>query len=58
MIKKYLSLITIIFFINITHYQAVISAGPKSKGDQDLSFLNAKNSNFKKGLDAIKQAKK
>ena len=58
MIKKYLSLIYIIFFINITHYQTVNSAGPKSKGDQDLSFLNAKNSNFKKGLDAIKQAKK
>ena len=32
--------------------------GAQSTGREDLSFLNAKNSNFKKGKDALKQALK
>lgn len=32
--------------------------GAQSDGREDLSFLNVKNSNFKKGKDAFKQAQK
>ena len=58
MIKKYLFLSLTIFFINISVYHIGNTQDAKSQGGEDLSFLNVTNSNFKKGLDAIKQAKK
>ena len=30
----------------------------EKRGREDLSFLNVKNSNFKKGIDALKRASK
>jgi tetratricopeptide (TPR) repeat protein len=56
--KKYLIFILISFFINNLVYSASTSSGAKSNGREDLSFLSVKNSNYKKGLDALKQAKK
>jgi len=61
MIKKYLPFIFITFFL----CSPVCSAESKSEkdavwntGKDDISHLKAKNSNFKKGYDALKQAKK
>ena len=49
MIKKYLVLISL----------SLLFSGPiYSAGKDDLTHLIAKNSNFKKGINAIKQAKK
>ena len=58
MIKKNLLLIFISFLLNNPGYSAGTSSssGAKSDGREDLSHLNVKNSNFKKGLDALKQA--
>jgi len=58
MIKKFLIISFIAFFLNFPIYSATKSSGIKSDGRQDLSFLAVKNSNFKKGYDALKQAKK
>ena len=60
MTKKYLTLLLIVCLFNCPVY----SAGTKTDtdvgkgGSEDYSFLKAKNSNFKKATDAIKQAKK
>ena len=51
MIRKFLILTFIISFINLP-----IHSAEKSDGKQDLSFLDVKNSNYKKGFDALKQA--
>ena len=56
--KKYLIFILISFFINNLVYSASTNSGAKSNGREDLSFLSVKNSNYKKGLDALKQAKR
>jgi tetratricopeptide (TPR) repeat protein len=55
-IKKYLILI----FITFLFYGAVYSAGNNalSDGREDLSHLADKTTNFKKGYDAVRQAKK
>ena len=61
MIKKYLLPV----FITIFFYNPVYSAASKSEkdgvwntGQDDISHMKGKNSNFKKASDAIKQAKK
>ena len=62
MIKKYSILILITFFIN----NSLNSAGTNSddqdptwkRGNEDLSHMKGKNSNFKRGVDALNQAKK
>ena len=53
-IKKYIILIFITLLVNSSVYSAVT----KSDGRPDKSFLKATNSNYKKGYDALKQAKK
>ena len=61
MIKKYLVLIFIAQLLNSPLYSASSdssSSGAKSDGRTDKSYMNTKNSNFKKAYDAIKQAKK
>ena len=61
MINKYLVFVLITFFINNSVYSASTSSsssGAQSDGREDISFLNVKNSNYKKGLNALKQAKK
>ena len=61
MINKYLVFVLITFFINNSVYSASTSSsssGAQSDGSEDISFLNVKNSNYKKGLNALKQAKK
>ena len=61
MIRKYLALILITFVINNYVYSATSStssSGAKSDGRQDNSYLEVKNSNYKKGFDALKQAKR
>ena len=59
MIKKNLILIIIVFFINNSIYSAeksTNSSGVGTGGRDDLSYMKVKNSNFKKGVDALKQA--
>jgi len=61
MIKNYLILIFITVIFNSAVYSAGTkspSSGVKSDGREDLSHLAGKTSNFKKGYDAVKQAKK
>ena len=58
MIKKFFILIFVTIFLNLPAYSGEKSSGPKADGRQDLSFLNVKNSNYKKGFDALKQATK
>jgi len=61
MIIKYLTLILLTFFINNYVYSAAIgtsTSGAEPDGRQDTTFFEIKNSNYKKGLDALKQAKK
>ena len=61
MINKYSITILIIFLFNNTVYSAgtgSTSSGVKSDGRQDDTYLKVTNSNYKKGLDALKQAKK
>ena len=58
---KTLSIFFISTLLTCSAYAAESSSKSKSIGDggrDDLSYLKAKNSNFKKGKDAIKQAKK
>ena len=61
MIKKYLTLIFIIIFFNTAVYAAenVSSSNSAYKsGNDDKTYMIGKNSNYKRGLDALKQAKK
>jgi len=60
MIKKYLTLILITFLINNSLYSADTSEQDPTwkRGKEDLSHLKGKNSDFKRGYDAFKQAKK
>ena len=58
---KILKYFTILFFSLLLTNQANAfldkdGKGAQSTGREDLSFLEAKNSNFKKGKDALKQA--
>jgi len=55
---KYFCILVYSFFI-FTNANAFLDNdgdGAKSTGREDLSFLNVKNSNFKKGKDALQQA--
>ena len=57
---RYLFLLYFYFFL-ISEVHAFTdndAKGAQSTGREDLSFLNVKNSNFKKGKDALKQALK
>ena len=60
MTKKYLTLLLIIILFNSPVYSAETTTDTDvgKGGSEDYSFLKAKNSNFKKATDAIKQAKK
>ena len=61
MINKYSIAILITFFFNDAIYSAgtdSTSSGFKSDGRQDNTYLKVTNSHYKKGLDALKQAKK
>ena len=57
MIKKYLILTLITFFINSSVYSAEKDGAWKT-GDDDKLYMKGKNSNYKKGKNALKQAKK
>ena len=57
-IKRYIILISITLLLNISSSAYSAGNSAKSDGRDDFSYLKAKNSNFKKGLDALKQAKK
>tara|TARA_Y100001970_G_scaffold269845_1_gene362965 strand:- start:2822 stop:3337 length:516 start_codon:yes stop_codon:yes gene_type:complete len=57
-ILKYIYILIYLFF-SISSANAFLdkeNKGAQSSGKEDLSFLEAKNSNFKKGRDALKQA--
>ena len=57
-ILKYLSIL-IFSFVSFNQANAFLdkdNKGAQSTGREDLSFLEARNSNFKKGRDALKQA--
>ena len=57
-ILKYLTIL-IFSFVSFNQANAFLdkdNKGAQSTGREDLSFLEAKNSNFKKGRDALKQA--
>ena len=60
--KKYLILILITFFINSSLNSAGTSSNDQDptwkRGNEDITHLKGKNSNFKRGVDALKQAKK
>ncbi|WP_415321221.1 tetratricopeptide repeat protein [Candidatus Pelagibacter sp. Uisw_092] len=60
MIKKYLTLLLITFLFNCPVYSAGTTTDTDvgKGGSEDYSFLEIKNSNFKKATNAIKQAKK
>ena len=51
-------LFLILFTVNFYFLSNNVKADTKSYGRDDFSFLSVKNSNFKKGNDALKQAKK
>ena len=60
-IKKYVIIIFITLLLSNLVYSADTkssSNGPLSSGGQDHSFLEVTNSNFAKGYNALKQAKK
>jgi len=57
-ILKYLTIL-IFSFVSFNQANAFLdkdNKGAQSTGREDLSFLEARNSNFKKGRDALKQA--
>ena len=60
MSKKYLILILIVFSINILPYCIKVNADEKdgiwNTGKDDISHMKAKNSDYKRGRDALKQA--
>ena len=60
MTKKYLTLLLIVFLFNCPVYSAGTTTDTDvgKGGSEDHSFLKAKNSNFIKATNAIKQAKK
>ena len=61
MINKFLILLFFLFLLNSHAYSAVTTAKENKVGTggrNDFSHLEAKNSSFKKGIDAFKQAKK
>jgi len=60
MTKKYLTLLLIVFLFNCPVYSAETTTDTDAGkgGSEDYSYLKAKNSNFKKATNAIKQAKK
>ena len=61
MINKFLILVFFLFLLNSHAYSAVTTTKENKVGKggrDDFSHLEAKNSSFKKGLDAFKQAKK
>ena len=62
MIKKYLILISITFFINNSLNSAGTSSNDQDptwkRGKEDLTHLKGTNSNLKRGVDALNQAKK
>ena len=61
MINKYSIVILITFFFNNVVYSAGTKSTPKgswSDGRQDNTYLKVTNGNFKKGVNALKQAKK
>ena len=60
MTKKYLTLLLMVILFNSPVYSAETTTDTDvgKGGSEDYSFLKAKNSNFKKATDAIKQAKK
>ena len=57
---KYIFILYFSFFLvsKVLAFTDNDGSGSKSTGREDLSFLKAKNSNFKKGKDALKQALK
>ena len=56
-ILKYLSIFIYVIFLFSNAYAFTDNGkGAQSDGRQDSSFLEAKNSNFQKGKDALKQA--
>ena len=57
-IKRYIILISITLLLNISSSAYSAGNSAKSDGRDDFSYLKAKNSNLKKGHDALKQAKK
>ncbi len=57
-VKKFIITIFIIFSLNNAVYSAEDAKGAKSDGSDDSSFLILKNSNYKKGYDALVQAEK
>jgi tetratricopeptide (TPR) repeat protein len=60
-IKRYLIIIFVTLLLSNSVYSADAkssSNSPKSSGGQDHSFLEVTNSNFAKGYNALKQAKK
>jgi tetratricopeptide (TPR) repeat protein len=60
-IMRYTALVVITLLLSSSVYSAETkssSSGPLSDGRQDDSFLRVTNSNYKKGHDALKQAKK
>ena len=62
MIKNSLVLFLIIFFINISFYSTFTHSNELdpvwNRGGDDITHLKGKNSQFKKGYDALMQAKK
>ena len=60
--KKYLILVLITFFINNSLNSASTSSSNQDpvwkRGNEDITHLKGKNSNFKRGVDALNQAKK
>ena len=57
-ILKYLAILifSFVLFNQTNAFTDKDNKGAQSTGREDLSFLEAKNSNFKKGRDALKQA--
>jgi tetratricopeptide (TPR) repeat protein len=61
MIKKYSILVFLIFLFNSVVYSAGNESSSNSaykSGNDDKTYMIGKNSNYKRGLDALKQAKK
>ena len=59
-INKYIFLFYITFFLfnNANAFMDKDDKGAQSTGREDLSFLNVKNSNYKKGIDSLNRALK
>ena len=61
-IKRYIAFFLLTLFLNSLVYsketKSSKSSGAQSDGREDLSYMETKNSNYKKGYDALKQAKR